>query len=354
MEGKSKIWITILAVAAAVAVLGAGGAVWFARGTASRLEEANEHNQKTKSALTSAKDELNDTESRLGSTEEQLTAALAEKEELESKLSETESKLASAEKRLSEANKTVDALRKGANPARPGTDDDLSYQKLFPDFYAPQEANPYQKLPGTVYLTFDDGPSSNTDTILNALKERDVKATFYVVPKNNADCINRMKRIVAEGHTLGMHSESHDYHKIYASVEAYLTDMYHVFTFCRDKVGYVPTCFRFPGGSISGYNVCTYREIQAEMLRRGFVPCDWNVDSGDAGSLKLTSDKICDNAVKACSSKTGRYIILMHDTASKTATANAVGNIVDKLKAKGFAFAPMTPLDQPTLFGYKS
>lgn len=224
------------------------------------------------------------------------------------------------------------------------------YQKLYPDFYAPRKLSLTQKKENTVYLTFDDGPSPVTDGILDTLQEKGVKATFYVVPKNTPESLERLKRMAAEGHTLGMHSASHDYRKIYESVEAFLADLYEVFRLLRDQVGYTPTCFRFPGGSINGYNTATYEAIEAEMLRRGFVPCDWNVSSGDAAARSVPADRLQNTVVNQCGDG-ARCVVLMHDASTKATTAQALPGMIDRLRARGFAFAAMEPDDVPVLFG---
>ena len=74
-----------------------------------------------------------------------------------------------------------------------------------------EDVQNYQK---TVYLTFDDGPSRNTDKILDILKEYDVKATFFVVGKTDEHSVRAYQRIVEEGHTLAMHSYSHKYEEV--------------------------------------------------------------------------------------------------------------------------------------------
>jgi peptidoglycan/xylan/chitin deacetylase (PgdA/CDA1 family) len=75
-----------------------------------------------------------------------------------------------------------------------------------------------------VYLTFDDGPSENTDRILDILDDYNVKATFFVIGQDPVEYGDTYKRIVDEGHTIGMHSYSHNYSKIYASEEAFIED----------------------------------------------------------------------------------------------------------------------------------
>lgn len=223
------------------------------------------------------------------------------------------------------------------------------YQALYPDFYAPQTYSAMSSPDNTAYLTFDDGPSGNTDIILQTLQEENVKATFFVVGTDNADNLARMRRIVQEGHTIGMHSYSHSYKKIYASVEAFLKDMYQVFNLIKDTTGVTPTCFRFPGGSINSYNKAVYKDIKAEMIRRGFVPYDWNVSSGDASTTKYTPEQLTGHVLNGIGSKS-RIIVLMHDSSSKENTAQAVRQIIIGIREKGFIFAPLDYQTKPILF----
>ena len=72
-----------------------------------------------------------------------------------------------------------------------------------------------------MYLTFDDGPSKLTEDVLDVLKEKQVKATFFIVGKNLETEQGKkiLKRIVREGHAVGIHTYSHVYNRIYRSVE---------------------------------------------------------------------------------------------------------------------------------------
>lgn len=228
----------------------------------------------------------------------------------------------------------------------------MDYQQLYPDFYGtlPEQTGlPQQK---TIYLTFDDGPSDRTDEILEILKRQDVKATFFVVGRSDEVSKRRMKAIVEQGHTLAMHTYSHDYKKIYSSVEAYLEDMYQLFCLIRDTTGKQPTIFRFPGGSINAYNYNIYQEIIAEMLRRGFVPYDWNVSSGDAAQKSVTAATITNNIV-SYGKRTHRGIVLMHDAPAKTETVKGLESAILQLKEAGYAFDRLTAEIQPVLFSYK-
>ncbi len=100
-----------------------------------------------------------------------------------------------------------------------------------------------------VYLTFDDGPSSNTSRILDILADYNVKATFFVVGKEEEEYQALYKRIVEEGHTLAMHSYSHRYNEIYQSVESYSADLSKLQEFLYDITGVWCRYCRFPGGS---------------------------------------------------------------------------------------------------------
>ena len=260
-----------------------------------------------------------------------------QKNELETLTQQQSERLAALEAQVAAAAATTSTTSSGG------------YQALYPDFYAPQTYSATSSPDNTAYLTFDDGPSGNTDIILQTLQEENVKATFFVVGTDNADNLARMRRIVQEGHTIGMHSYSHSYKKIYASVEAFLKDMYQVFNLIKDTTGVTPTCFRFPGGSINSFNKAVYKDIKAEMIRRGFVPYDWNVSSGDASTTKYTPEQLTGYVLNGIGSKS-RIIVLMHDSSSKENTAQAVRQIIIGIREKGFIFAPLDYQTKPILF----
>ena len=230
--------------------------------------------------------------------------------------------------------------------------EEMGYQTLYPDFYASEPLSATEEPEKVIYLTFDDGPSERTPEILKILKEKDVKATFFVIGKTGEQELQWMRDIVAEGHTIAMHSYSHRYTEIYSSVEGYLADMYKLFCLIRETTGVEPSIFRFPGGSINGYNRHIYQEIEAEMLRRGFVPYDWNLSSGDATGQKASAAQIVNNVVIPAVGET-RGIVLMHDSRPKTTTVESLVSMIDQLSAQGFTFDRLTSKIKPVLFGYR-
>ena len=128
--------------------------------------------------------------------------------------------------------------------------------------------------------------------------------------------------------------------------------MYPIFAQIKETTGETPVIFRFPGGSINSYNAPIYQEIIAEMIRRGFVPWDWNISAQDSVTKRITSAQIVENVTNHAASVT-RGAVLMHDSVTKTTTANAVEDIIKRLKTMGFELDKLTPEIKPILFTYK-
>ena len=227
----------------------------------------------------------------------------------------------------------------------------FAYQEDYPDMYVERSSFVAENSEKpVVYLTFDDGPSANTEKVLDILKANDIKATFFVVNSNIEAHQYLYKRIVDEGHTLGIHTYSHQYKKIYNSVDDYLADFNQIFNKVYELTGVKPTVFRFPGGSINVYNHQIYFELISEMLRRGFVYYDWNVSSGDAGQT-FTSAAIHQAVVNGAINK-DKSVVLMHDSSTKAATVGALQSIIDSLK-ETHEFRPITNSVEPTVFTYE-
>lgn len=277
--------------------------------------------------------------------------ALAEEEGRRAALSASLSELQTQYDQMAEEKLAQERIWAGSVADRVVKSDPLYYQELYPDFYVTDPLGPAVQDDGTMYLTFDDGPSSNTPLLLTVLRNKDVKATFFVVGGSSEKQRQWMRDIVSEGHTLGMHSYTHQYHEIYASVEAFLDDFYKQFTAIKEATGQAPTIFRFPGGSVNAYNYPVYREIVAEMLRRGFVFYDWNLSSGDASSNYISPKKITSNILDNAPTFS-RGIVLMHDAPSKDSTVESLAGVIDGLRDQGFTLAPLTREVRPMLFNY--
>lgn len=226
-------------------------------------------------------------------------------------------------------------------PANPT--EESPYAALYPDMYV-EAPTAYLREKGTVYLTFDDGPNENTSDKLYILRSRGVKATFFVVPDRSEACTQRLKAIVADGHAIGVHSASHDYEKIYASVEAFLEDFYEAWDAIYDATGVKTQIFRFPGGSKNDFNEATRDAIIAEMTRRGFRYYDWNVDSGDAAGANWTQ---MHNSIPSDIKDKYRSFVLMHD---KTNTTLVLDDVISVLQSEGYKFDKINDNTQPVQF----
>ena len=188
----------------------------------------------------------------------------------------------------------------------------------------------------TIYLTFDDGPrDGTTDKVLDILKEKNVKATFFVTNNGSDDLI---KRIVSEGHSIGIHTASHRYDIIYASVNNYYNDLEQVSKRIYNLTGVDTKLLRFPGGSSNTiskkYSKGIMSILTKDVINKGYQYYDWNVDSTDA-LYNTSKDDIYNNVINSISHD--KYnVILMHDT--KTKTLEALPLIIDYAKSNGYNF----------------
>lgn len=183
-----------------------------------------------------------------------------------------------------------------------------------------------------VYLTFDDGPSIYTDEILDILDEYDVKATFFVVGKETESAAEAMKEIAARGHTLGMHSYSHKYTEIYASIESFEEDFTKIHDLLYEVTGVESTVYRFPGGSSNTISRIDMSDFAEYLDTQGVRFFDWNISSGDGGRVLLSADELVEN-VTAHIEQHETAIILMHDSADKPTTVDALPTIIENILA---------------------
>ena len=182
-----------------------------------------------------------------------------------------------------------------------------------------------------IYLTFDDGPSVYTDEILNILSEYGVKATFFVTGKTDETSKLLYRRIVAEGHTLGMHSYSHVYDKIYGSLEDFSKDFYEIRDLLYETTGVMPKFYRFPGGSSNTVSATDMQEFITFLKEENISYFDWNISSGDASSNELAKEDIISN----CTGQLEGYnnaVILLHDAYDKSTTVDALPFIIEKIQ----------------------
>lgn len=192
-----------------------------------------------------------------------------------------------------------------------------------------------------IYLTFDDGPSySITPGVLDILRDEGVKATFFVT-NQGGNLAYLIKRAYDEGHTIALHTATHEYSYIYSSVDNYFNDLNNVSNYIANIIGFRPMIMRFPGGSSNTVSRNYYRGIMTiltnEVVNRGYRYFDWNVASGDSGGTS-TSSGVYYNVINGLShDKTN--VVLMHDFSGNYKTLNALRDIINYGKANGYTFA---------------
>lgn len=192
-----------------------------------------------------------------------------------------------------------------------------------------------------VYLTFDDGPSKNTAQILDILDEYDIKATFFVVGKTDNYSKDIYRRIVDEGHSLGLHSYSHRYDLIYDSLDNFKYDLYKLQDFLYDVTDYKTNIYRFPGGSgneVSKEDIKVFIEFLNENNITYF---DWNVMNGDASSEGVTVEESYNNVINGVKIYRNS-VVLMHDTNNKVSTVESLPLIIETLLEDDFEILPLS------------
>lgn len=206
--------------------------------------------------------------------------------------------------------------------------------KLNPDVPVGTDVQSEEKV---IYLTFDDGPSANTQAVLDVLDQYNAKATFFVTGLN-PDYYDMIKVAYDKGHTIGMHTYSHDYSWVYSSTDAYFQDLEQIGNLVKEQIGFVPAFIRFPGGSSNtisaNYTKGIMTQLSQEVIAKGYQYYDWNGDCQD-GSGTLSPDELYNHAINAAGNN---IMILCHDAIGKETTVQALPKIIEYYQAQGYVF----------------
>lgn len=243
---------------------------------------------------------------------------------------------------LCKVENNIERARNGVSLVAAVSSSSSRYETICPKMLAPEENETEittnttpEKM--TVYLTFDDGPSRQTLKVLDILEQYGINATFFIISDNISETgIEALKLAALRGHVIGMHADSHNYSKMYQSVESFLMDYETVYNLIQKETGTIPTLYRFPGGSYNSVGRTVIKSIIPEMERRGFVYYDWNVTAEDAvgtptaSSIKRNIFKNLENTIQP--------VILMHDGASNSLTVAVLPEIIEELVRRGYSF----------------
>ena len=190
------------------------------------------------------------------------------------------------------------------------------------------------------FLTFDDGPSTNTKDILDLLLQRKIKATFFVLGTQVERMPETVKRIYEEGHYIANHGYSHVYSSIYSSPEAVLDE----FNKCNQVVAnaiqvpeYNSHLFRFPGGYYGGKYAEIKKQANEILKQNNIAHVDWNALTGDSEKQNPTKEYLMNNLQKTTQGKNS-IVILMHDSQAKKVTVETLPEVIDYLQQQGYEF----------------
>ncbi|HCL4438381.1 polysaccharide deacetylase [Clostridium botulinum] len=200
-----------------------------------------------------------------------------------------------------------------------------------------------------VYLTFDDGPSDKTtENILDVLKENDVKATFFIIGKYIEGREDILKRIVKEGHSLGLHTYSHNYKTIYQNNKVFIDEMLKCQNEIYKATGVKTNIIRFPGGSVKRLD----EKFKKELEEEGFKIYDWNMALTDGINPKAPVGKFYKEGTKR-KKPLSKVILLMHCDCLNKNTCRALPDIIEFYKDKGYEFKIIDKNTPEFVFPYR-
>ena len=198
----------------------------------------------------------------------------------------------------------------------------------------------------TIYLTYDDGPGPYTAQLLSILDKYNVKVTFFTT-STKAAYTDLIRQEAAKGHSVAVHTFSHNYEQVYASTDAYWSDFDAQNSVIAQQTGTSSKMFRFPGGSSNtiseNYSKGIMTVLAAQSASKGYVYFDWNVSAGDAGGTTDT-DTVYQNVITQVAANTRAGIpsvVLQHDV--KEFSVNAVESIIQWGMANGYTFKSLNP-----------
>ena len=183
---------------------------------------------------------------------------------------------------------------------------------------------------GFIALTFDDGPSGPvTQTLLDGLAKRGVKATFFLCGYRIAQYPELAQQIVEAGHELGLHSDRHEYMQHMTKDEA-LDDLTECMSALTEAAGVTARLFRPPGGLYSQALLEASRELGLSVIFWSVDPHDWD---------KTQGAQVLPYLLKHTGSGD---IVLMHDLTEHSVSCALA--FIDAMRAQGYEFCTVSQL----------
>ena len=187
-----------------------------------------------------------------------------------------------------------------------------------------------------IALTFDDGPSNNTDYILNILKEKNVKATFFILAVNVIDREKALKKIYEQGHEIASHTYNHiNFHRIKAMDKLYeeiFSELKLAEIAIKDVLGFYPVLVRYPHGYTGQTAFKIAKENGYKVINWTFG-CDWHAEIGKEQMYQMYKDNVQNG-----------YILLMHDSQDISKLKYFLPKLIDYAKEKGYEIVTVSEL----------
>ena len=198
----------------------------------------------------------------------------------------------------------------------------------------------YKSETKRAFLTFDDGPSANTEPILNILNSYGIKGNFFVLGTRVEAMPNVVKTMYEQGHFIGNHGYSHNYSQIYSSPQAVLDEYNKTNQLVANSVGnpnFNSHLFRFPGGLAGGVYASVKNEAEQLLQQNYILNVDWNALTGDSEKSNPSAEYLMQSLQRTTYNKNS-VVILMHDAAAKKVTVDTLPQVIENLKQQGFEF----------------
>lgn len=189
------------------------------------------------------------------------------------------------------------------------------------------------------YLTFDDGPSSHTEQILDILDQYHVHATWFVI--GNTGHLDKVTQIWDRGNQVGLHSYDHEYTSLYASTDSFVSQMDKIGQSVNGYLGFTPTILRFPGGSNNSYDTGNSEQLKQACRDHGWHYFDWNVSIGDSTPTPSPVETLVGNIEEESTDKHS-CCVLMHDSDAKPTTLEALPQVIEYYQSQGYTFDVLT------------
>ncbi|MDF3004589.1 MAG: polysaccharide deacetylase [Oscillospiraceae bacterium] len=204
------------------------------------------------------------------------------------------------------------------------------YGKYGAYFIAPETEN-------TVTLSFDQGYENGyTVPILDALKDKGVRAIFFLTGHYVRSQPELVQRMIDEGHILGNHSDSHKVYCEELDIEKSFEDAKWMQDYLRDNFNYEMRLFRFPEGKFSEQSLALMQQMGYKSVFWSFAYSDWDPKK---------QPKPAEAMEKITKYLHPGEIMLLHSVSSTN--AEIMPQLIDTIRDKGYTIAPFEAIDQP-------